>query len=659
MLERLPNAPEGREPGTRLRAGGDPRFSTADLTYLLHRHVGIILAALLAGLGIAVLYVLLTKPAYTARAQVLIDVQTPQTLPTRQGEMPLAIDTTQIESQLAIMRSDNLVATVVANLGLAQDPEFGAEAPPSLLQRLVNLVRPSAPGPSEEARRRAVLALQEHLDVRRQGGSFAIDISVRSQDPEKAAKIANSVADTYVADQLTTRARAARQGSEWLEERIDLLRRYMNNAALRVQEFKARRDYRIVGKGERPPAQAQPGDPAAPTDTTTLEELESTATTYRRMYESFLQAYTDSVQRQSYPISNARVITPASKPLTKSHPKTVLALGVGGLLGLLLGFAIALVRQHLDQGVRSAQQIRNEIGVDCLGQLPRIAHPTLRRNAGARSSAAGTRRQAPATLFSQVAGHARALIVRLVSTRLMPQDRPSWHEVRDAPFSPFSQALSDVKLRITMASRRTKPIKTLGVTSAMPGEGKSTVASNLAQLYGLNGARTAVVDMDVRRAVLSRALAPEGTIGLMDVLAGTADVASCLVLDKLAGVAVLPVGAGPIASAPELFASQQMIDLLQWLANDFDMVVIDLPPLELVKDGLALSPLIDGVLVVAEWAETPLPQLADTIEALRQENAHVLGTVLTKMRTGPHRSYRARPYLIDMSGATRARRTSA
>jgi capsular exopolysaccharide synthesis family protein len=671
MLERLPSPDQldRKIRGRGMDSDDDVHITAADIAYLLHRHARLIFVAILAGLAISGLSVLTTAPTFTARAQVLIDVQTPQTLPQRQGEITVAIDTTQVESQLAIMRSDNLATTVVEQLGLARDPEFVSHSP-SLVQRLIGIFAGRASGPltPEDAQRVAVLALQDRLEVRRQGLSFAIDIYVRSLSPEKAAKIANIVAEVYVADQLNTRAKAAHQGSEWLEDRIDQLRRHMNNAALRVQEFKARRDYRIVGKGDRPPGQPQAGEPGQTADPATLEELESTSTTYRRMYESFLQAYTDSVQRQSYPISNARVITPASRPFGKSHPKTTLTLAVGGLLGALLGLATALIRQNLDQSVRSAQQIRNKIGIDCLGELPRISRPApLARGSLIAARPQNDRAAGHASLHETALAQLKETLRKVklqLETRLsgdrQEHERAHWHEVNDAPFSPFSEALGHLKLRITMG-RRTTPVKTLGITSALPAEGKSTIASNLAELYSLHGSRTVIVDTDVRKSVISRALAPDAETGLIDVLAGNADLASCLIPDKLSTLTVLPVGdAAGAANAPELFGSERMQKVIEELAGEFEMVVFDMPPLELVKDGLALSPLLDGILVISEWGETPLPLLADTVDALRQANAHVLGAVFSKVHGPLARNYRqhGRPYLVELKGSSMGKRYS-
>jgi polysaccharide biosynthesis transport protein len=576
------------------------RITLADVGYVLRRYVSLIAGVVLIGLAVAAAYVVLTRPVYTARTQVLLDNLTPQALPQRPGEAATALDAAQVESQIAILRSDTLAGIVVDRLHLEKDPEFVSNAPSTL----------------EQSKRVAVLAVQDRLEVRRQGISLVIEILFRSHDPEKAARIANVLAESYTADQIAQRANAVRQSSQWLEERIEDLRRSMNHAARSVQRFRALRDYRIVGKNEKSGDTPTSGEGGQ--DPTTLEELESTAATYRRIYESFLQAHTDAVQRQSYPVSNARIITPAARPLTKSHPKITLSLTMGGLVGAGIGFAIALVLHFFDRRVRSRSQVRNLLGLDCLGQLPRIGK----------------------------------------GTPLTRKHREHWLEVNNAPYSQFSEALAHIKLRIAMG-RRDTPLKTLGVVSALPGEGKSTIASNLATLYSLQGLRTLIVDVDVRNSALSRALAPKSQHGLTDALGKEAPISECVVSTGVDKLAIMPAGGGTgsMVNSPELFGSQRMHAVIQELTGRFDIVVFDMPPMELVKDGLALSPLLDGILVIAEWNETQLAVLADAVDALHEARAHLLGVVLSKVHEPLAVTYnrQTQPYVVEMKGANTMR----
>jgi uncharacterized protein involved in exopolysaccharide biosynthesis len=127
----------------------------------------------------------------------------------------------------------------------------------------------------------------------------------------------------------------------------------MNAASLKAQEVRAKRDYRLATKVEAgPSASDKPEAGGAKAAQNTLEELESTALTYRKVYESYLQAHTEAVLRQSYPIANARVIARATPPLTKSSPKVARSLVGAIVLGGMFGFGIALLREAVPAMLR-------------------------------------------------------------------------------------------------------------------------------------------------------------------------------------------------------------------------------------------------------------------------------------------------------------------
>jgi uncharacterized protein involved in exopolysaccharide biosynthesis len=295
----------------------------------------------------AVAYIATATPIFTASTQVLIENDLQHTFREQVSESFASLDTPQVESQLAIMRSESIAEKVVERLELLDKAE--PKVPPSLAQRFVSSIFRSEPmEPDPDKRAGALAGIRNGLDARREGLSYAINISFQAADPTAAAKVANAIADAYVDDQLDTRARAAAQGSKWLEGRIDELRKQMNTAALDVQQFKAKRDYRIVSRPDSAAPQARTsrtdlGEPPSAGEQYTLEELESRALTYRKIFESFLQAYAESVQRQSYPVTNARVITRATPPKRRSYPRRMLSLASGLIAGTLAGLGVAFV----------------------------------------------------------------------------------------------------------------------------------------------------------------------------------------------------------------------------------------------------------------------------------------------------------------------------
>ncbi len=166
-----------------------------------------------------------------------------------------ALDNPEVESQITILRSEQVLAAVAAGLKLDGDPEFV----PVRDGKRAATEQGKAPASADMLT--AIASLQDGLDVRRVGLSHTLDIYFRSIDAEKAARIANAVAEAFIKDQLVTRSEIASQGTTWLEERIDQLRRQVNAAVVKAAEFRAKRDYRIqqapgTGGAHAPPDQS-------------------------------------------------------------------------------------------------------------------------------------------------------------------------------------------------------------------------------------------------------------------------------------------------------------------------------------------------------------------------------------------------------------------
>jgi uncharacterized protein involved in exopolysaccharide biosynthesis len=338
-LTKLSPAREKYQAGFSSDTGTSEFISAADFAAFFRKNAIAVLAPLILAVTLASLYLFLATPEYIARSQILIDPKTP-VLREQTREVNFSLDAAQVESQITLLRSEKIAATVIKDLNLRDDREFQGTAPPvwrTLFERPEELSEEDA---SFIRNRTAIAAFEKGLIVRRVGLSYAIEIAFRSVDAKKAALIANATAEAYLRDQIDAKSESARQGSRWLEVRLAELREQMKMATHRVQAFRANHDYRLPAKNEEnAEARSSRG-----VEGETLEELEATADTYRKIYESFLQAFTASVQQQSYPVSDARVITLAERPLAKSYPRSWLILGFAVLLGLTIGCGIALIR---------------------------------------------------------------------------------------------------------------------------------------------------------------------------------------------------------------------------------------------------------------------------------------------------------------------------
>jgi uncharacterized protein involved in exopolysaccharide biosynthesis/Mrp family chromosome partitioning ATPase len=580
-------------------------ISLSDITGFLRLYARSIAGCVGIGILGAAFYAATTDRVYTATTQILIEPKLPQMLQQQATEVNLSLDTAQVESQLAVMRSEKIALMVIDELKLLDNETFNRHGPtfvgrfgkfaaivgealglgtvessrgePTLVDGAVPENGTVSEDEAFERRRNTMWIFQKGLDVRRQGVSYAVDISFSSPDPDMAAKIANTTANAHIREQLETKAAAAREGGTWLEQRLGELRTQMNTATQVAQEFRSRHDYSVsrhAGQTEIDGEEVDNWDAAAEIEGPTLEELEVTADTYRKLYESFLQAYTSSVSRQSYPVADARIITPASRPLFASHPRRKLVVTFGALFGAMAGIGIAFLRHTLDRTVRSPKQIRDEFGLHCIGELP-------------------------------------------------PTGKLFHSEVAKRPQSGFSEGLRRAMTVISF-SDTSRPVRILGITSALPGDGKSTCAGNLAMLYSMQGFRTLLFDADIVHSALTTHLRPPTVKH-----PATADIRAHISPSANGWFDILP---STVLIARKLLSAKVMEEGLLPLLRSYDMVVVDLPPLSAGSEKLAVSSLFDGIIVTAAWGKTPLDALGELVGTLHAVKAPLIGVLLTNVR---------------------------
>lgn len=601
-------------------------ISLADIVSFVRQYVFSILAFLVAGILCATFYVATSDPIYAARTQILIEPKIPRNLQQQPAEVNLSLDTAQVESQLAVLRSQKIAMMVIDDLGLMNNPTFRDMHGPSIGERfrrawtsvvqtggfhvsyaaLTNffdrmLTLPDqkqtiSPQPEAERERSAVEIFNDGLDVQRVGVSYAIDITFQSLDPALAARIANATAEAFVREQVQTTKVAASEGIAWLERRMREVGNQMNEATRIAQEFRAKHDYSIGNIGQEGTFVEGQGlslNEEQPTRQTTLEQLEVTADTYRKMYESLLGAYTNSVDQQPYLIANARVITSATSQKTASRPRKTLILAFGALAGLVAGIGFAVARRGLDRNVRTPHQIRGELGLACIGELP----PVSFRRGG----------------FGRL------------------------NEVLRDPDSSFSGSLKSVKAIMSLAGAA-QPRCRIGITSVSPGDGKSTVVSNLAALYGVSGTATLVINAD-RKSALANELPISSDFNIIDQDPGSSQdlVKQIQFIEETSFYYLKNVDYSPM----DLLVPNNMERLLSD-ASSYSVVIVELPPFSSGAEGLAVCPLLDGVIVVAQWGVTSLDQLEDLTQTLRNTNSPVLGVLMTRVRSVSAHRYRKR-----------------
>ena len=315
----------------------------------------------------------------------------------------------------------------------------------------------------------------------------------------------------------------------------------------------------------------------------TLRALEGSAKSYRDLYETFLQRHTASIQQESFPITGARLISSASPPTGKSKPKILLVVGLALMGGIGLGAGVGVLRELLDRGFRSAAQLQAALQIPCLALVPLV------KTKGSHQS---RRQQVPSDM---------ALGPRTITS----DSSVSW-KVVDSPLSSFAKSIRSIKLAIDL-NLTSRPNKIIGLTSSFPNEGKSTITAALAQIIAQVGRRVILVDCDFRNPSVSRSMAPNATIGIIDVISGVRSLEEAVWRDPITNLVLLPsVKKSPLFNASELLTAESTQKRFDKLRESFDYVIIDLPPLAPVVDVRAINHVVDCMILVVEWGHTQI-----------------------------------------------------
>lgn len=385
-----------------------------------------------------------------------------------------------------------------------------------------------------------------------------------------------------------------------------------------------------------------------------LKELESASQTYHTIFENFLEKYTEAVQQQSFPISDARVITPAVPPYSKSYPKTKLIALLGLLLGLGVGTGHALMLRNLDRTLRRPRDVEERLRLECLGLVPLVGNGAKTKPKGEVAKLLAVVEQAAYAAGLPVKGRqqdANAKGDKLLEwiqqagpltgapprrapnsgEAKAPQVNPLMRQVLDDPFSHFSEGLRSVKTTLDIVGL-TRKLQCIGLISAVPGEGKSTIAVNLANLLTGGGRSTLLIDADLRNPELTRQMGGEATAGLLHLLASMATLPEATMpLPKTSLRFVPTVLKQRIANTSDLLACDRMRAILEEARQNYEQVIIDLPPLGPVSDSRAISPHIDAFILVVKWGGTRIEVLEEAIASFGPAADKIIGVVLNKV----------------------------
>lgn len=299
-------------------------------------------------------------------------------------------------------------------------------------------------------------------------------------------------------------------------------------------------------------------------------------------YSTMLEQYETFRVREAIQANALSVIEPAITPSEPFKPRPTLNLALGIVVGLIGGVALALLRENMDTTLYTAEQIEAASELSMFGNIPAVK-----------------RRQRMELLNGN---------------------------------SPPGQAFRRLRTNI-FAFDRDASLKSLLVTSAVPKEGKSTIVASLALAIAQSGRNVVVVDSDLHMPVLHNIFDVPNATGLSNVLKQEATSAEAVQTTNIPGVHLLTSGPSP-NNPSELLSSPAMTALIDELQEQFDVVLLDSPPLLAVADAVVLAPVVDGVLLVVGRAQVQQEAVQIARQQLTAAKARLIGVVVNHAKQG-------------------------
>lgn len=458
--------------------------------------------------------------------------------------------------------------------------------------------------------------VEQRVSVSQGGQSDVLNVAARDEDPIRARDLANAVAKGYIENRRQTAVAGLQRVADDIEAKL-------TSILARIAELDVQVASLPGGAGATPGLQApaasgtppsQPADPARGTDAggtpTTVESLKAARYALAVQYEELYGRQQQLLIEIGLKRGEAELIAEAKTSTAPVSPRPTRDGLLGAVVGLLLGTGIVFLREQLDDRVRSASEIERITGLPLLARLP-YDDETAKGTSGV--------------------------------------------VVVDRPNTPLSEAMRSLRTSIQYLGVD-QAIKVIVITSAVPGEGKSLVAANLAAVFAKADYRTLLISADLRRssindlfgeigpsAGLTGIMTPFGLNGTTAGANGHGNTAGpdmhgkdekatvdALLKTPVPGLLLLPSGPTPPNPA-EMLGSRRMARVLAELSSVADVIVIDTPPLLPVTDAAVLASQADGVILVTAINESRRDATQRAMAMLEGTGARLLGTVVNKM----------------------------
>lgn len=320
-----------------------------------------------------------------------------------------------------------------------------------------------------------------------------------------------------------------------------------------------------------------------------LADLQRKADTAHQMYQNLLTVSGQQSANQALIQPDARLISAATPPLQPSSPRLIINLLVGIALGAAIALALAYLRERWNRRINTIDDISELLGQNFLNSLP--------------------------TLQSSI--------------EKPKTDKPT-DAVMEHPMSSFAEAFRSLATTLIYDARSRNPSTrgvVIGLSSALPGEGKTTSAVSMARVLGMGGTKVALLDFDLRRRSLTLEMAPAATVGWTEIAQGMATMAEVGVPDA-SGVTIFPAVRGA-HEVQRVYEGEGFTRFMEQLRSEYEVVIIDTAPVLAVVDVRNMLSYLDALALMARWRSTPIKAIRAALHQIETVGGSVAGVAMT------------------------------
>ena len=606
-------------------------LNLSDYWRVLKKRRWVIFVTLLAVLGSVTVLTNLQTPIYQATATVKVEpnMSIPGVVTDQMYDSYTALNT-----EVKIIKSTIVAERAALKLGLLSDDM------------------------TPDHRQAVVGAVLGKISAERVGDTNLITISATSSNPAETAKVANTTAEVYIEKGIEDRNRRARELREFVEIQLrdaeeklksseDELKRYTEKSgakgvggymSTRLVDLETKKGDLLKRYTEQHPEvqrleqqiqNIESQMKQLPTEELEYARLNREVNINEELYTLLSKRYKEAQISEADRVQSAFVVTPATEPTSPTKPNKLTNITIGALLGIFLGLLFALIIENLDTSIGTIEDVEKFLGIPVLGIIPHIEAEKKQKK-----------------FFSRPQVHEKS--TDLLRLKLI---------VNHSTKSPFVEAYHTLRTNLTFSLLK-KTGNIIAFTSAGIGEGKTVTSSNFALAAAQSGIKTLLVEADLRRPILHRIFGLKRDPGFTDCLIGTRkwqDVArgttdflmSELNMEKILqfpGIENLKViTSGPIPPNPvDLFNSPGLKVMLDEMARQYELVVLDCPPALLFADPLIVGTKTTGTILVYRAGNVPRGALKRAKEQLSNVKVPVIGVVLndiTSSEMEPHYGY--------------------